>query len=133
MIESYTSVPLFQWDLNQVYIIENPGFEEVPIVHVGHLPIISENRAYKVEARLRDGKIEIPIPNQVLEKSGTIVIWVGDFADGSSTTRFAVNVPVIRRSKPDEYIEPDRPVFSYVSDDEINEIFREYLEFLNTL
>lgn len=133
MIESYTSDPLYQWDVNQIYVIDNPGFEVIPIVHVGHLPFISENRAYKVQAKLQDGKIRIPIPNKLLQKSNQIVIWVGDFTDGSSTTRFAVNVPVIRRSKPDEYIEPDQSVLSCVSDDDINALFEDYLEFLNSL
>ena len=133
MIESYTGNPLYQWDTNQIYVIDNPGFEDVPIVHVGHLPFISENRAYKVQAKLKNGKIEIPIPDKLLEKPSEIMIWIGDFKDGSCTTRFSVNVPILRRTKPDEYIEHDQPVLCYVSADEINEIFEEYLEFLNSL
>jgi hypothetical protein len=97
---NYTTDSVYQWDLNHVLAIQGISISPAPTVHFCNK---KSETAIVVQSELVDGVITVPIPNQLLEDPYPIIAYIHTYNDNNAKTVEVINIPLIRRAKPDDY------------------------------
>lgn len=103
--KSYTTAPMYQWDLHRtlrIYGFSLPGAVEVHFAYTA-----SETAAVKQATVDSTGVITVQVPDHLLRRSGKLHAYVY-VADGETErTVCDITIPVKTRAKPADYIAPD--------------------------
>lgn len=98
---------LVQWDTNRVLTILNWGYSLPPVIHFTN---VAQTASYKTTGILSGGMVTFEVPNIMLQKHDTILVFISVPREGTSgltgaevETVFKVELPVERRVKPPEY------------------------------
>ncbi|MBM6667534.1 hypothetical protein H6A64_06735 [Lacrimispora saccharolytica] len=109
---NYIVDSLYQWDKNQVLEIEGLALEVVPEIHFSNMNMI---RSIVKQATIEDGIIKVDIPNSLLQQPLFITAYIGIYDNEKFNTIETVIIPVIPRTKPEDYVlENDTEVYSFV-------------------
>lgn len=105
-VDKKTAEPLWQWDYGQVLKITGLGTLQVAQVH------FCDRSCTETIVRLgnliNDG-LEVTIPDKLLENEWDINAFVYVCGEGCGQTIKHVQIPVIKRKKPEDYIDPIPP------------------------
>lgn len=98
---NYTTDTVYQWDQNHELLIQGISVR-------GNAPTVQfcnkkSNTAIVVQSTETDEGILVPIPNQLLEEPYDIIAYVHTYANNNAKTIETVNIPLVKRVKPDEY------------------------------
>lgn len=95
---------LYQWDVNRVIIVK--GLPDDPTVF--HFCNSDNSVAYVVTPEVLEDGYSVIVPNTLLETAEPIFLYsYQQNGDNSFRTTFLIRVPVIERSKPEDYIYGD--------------------------
>lgn len=109
---NYIVDSLYQWDKNQVLEIEGLALEVIPEIHFSNLNM---RRSIVKQATIEDGIIKADIPNSLLQQPLFITAYIGIYEGEKFNTIETVIIPVIPRTKPEDYVlENDEEVYSFV-------------------
>lgn len=109
---NYIVDSLYQWDKNQVLEIEGLALEVIPEIHFSNLNM---RRSIVKQATIEDGIIKADIPNSLLQQPLFITAYIGIYEGEKFNTIETVTIPVIPRTKPEDYVlENDEEVYSFV-------------------
>lgn len=97
---NYTTDNVYQWDLNHTLKITGLIVDNAPTVHFCNK---KSDLAIVVQSELEDGVITVPIPNQLLQEPYNIIAYVHLYNDNHAKTIEIINIPLIKRAKPDDY------------------------------
>lgn len=108
----YKADPVYQWDKNQVLQIRGISVPSKPEIHFA-----TSNMAKAIvrQADVDDeGVISVNVPNSILEKPYKITAYVCIYDGDKFNTLYAVDIPVIERYQPDDFIpDTEEEIFSY--------------------
>lgn len=92
---------LYQWDTNQTMIVEGASTTPVPVFHFCNR---LSNKALVVTPTLVDGRLEVDIPNILLQQTDSIIVYMYEetLSDGSRTMH-TIHIPVVPRPQPSDY------------------------------
>lgn len=109
---NYIVDSLYQWDKNQVLEIEGLALEVIPEIHFSNLNM---RRSIVKQATIEDEIIKADIPNSLLQQPLFITAYIGIYEGEKFNTIETVIIPVIPRTKPEDYVlENDEEVYSFV-------------------
>lgn len=93
---------LTQWDLNRSIVINDFEYDANPIFHFCNR---SSTEALVVESNLNDKKVISKIPNELLESTNTILVYIClcDNEKNIVDTIDYFELPVRKRPKPKDY------------------------------
>lgn len=98
---NYTTDNVYQWDLNHELLIQGVTVRtNAPTVHFCNK---KSESAIVVQSELVDGDIKVQVPNQLLEEPYNIIAYIHIYDDNNARTIEIVNIPLIKRVKPDDY------------------------------
>lgn len=98
---SYTTDSVYQWDLNHTLEITGLTVDDAPTVHFCNK---KSELAMVVQSELVDNAITVPIPNQLLQEPYNIIAYVHTYDENHAKTIEIVNIPLLKRAKPDDYL-----------------------------
>lgn len=100
-VDEITAHGLTQWDAGQEIELTIPKLPQKFQAHFAHK---RAGTAYVVECASTNGVATVPIPNILLQQATNAVMWVY-VADGSyGETTKTVNLPIVARAKPEDYV-----------------------------
>lgn len=102
-IREMTCFGLVQYDYGQILHVK--GIEGSP--DEVHFWCRGMKNAYKVPAESEESGIAAKIPDELITKGEQIVAYIYVTDETSGKTVYTVNLPVIRRAKPENYVEPE--------------------------
>ena len=98
---------LVQWDTNRILTILNWGYSLPPVIHFTN---VAQTDSYKTTGKLTNGIVSFEVPNIMLQKPDTILMFISvprPTSDGLASTEietiFKVELRVERRAKPSDY------------------------------
>lgn len=98
---NYTTDSVYQWDLNHELMIQGVNISaNAPTVHFCNK---RSDKAIVVQSEIVEGCIRVQVPNQLLQEPYNIIAYVHTYSDNNARTIEIVNIPLIRRPKPDDY------------------------------
>lgn len=98
---SYTTDNVYQWDLNHELLIQGIDIEaNAPTVQFCNKK--SEN-AIVVQSEYVDEGIKVQVPNELLQEPYNIIAYVHTYDDNHAKTIEVVNIPLVKRAKPNDY------------------------------
>ena len=108
----YTADPLYQWDKNQVLQILGISVPSNPEIHFSNSAM---NNAIVRRATVdNEGIISVEIPNVILETPYKITAYVCVYDGDAFNTLYAVEIPIIKRTKPDDFLpSTEEEIYSY--------------------
>lgn len=92
---------LTQWDKGQQLEIH---CSDLPASYQVHFANKSRNEAVVIWGTSSSGVGTVPIPNVLLEQNQSIKVWVYITNSGSGETVKTINLPVVARTRPANYI-----------------------------
>lgn len=98
---NYTTDSVYQWDLNQVLALTGDNINDVSAIHFCNKKC---DNARVVNVTRDEGEISAPIPNELLEMPYDVIAYVHSINDNQAKTVEIINIPVIKRAKPDDYV-----------------------------
>ena len=104
---------LYQWDSNIHLLVSAPG----KIIEA-HFATRFSKKALTVEVKKVNGKIYAEIPNILLQKAETIIVYAYYTDGNSSYTKIQESFEVTPRPKPDDYVYTETEVKTFNSLDE---------------
>ena len=106
---SYVTDSLYQWDQNQDLVITGLNLSVAPEIHFTNANM---ERAIVRQSEIVGGVVTVRIPNSLLQEALTIKAYVGLYDDEVFRTIEVVEMPVIAKARPFDYMISD-------SDDEV--------------
>ena len=97
---NYTTDNVYQWDQNHTLRITGANIDDISAVHFCNKKC---DMATVVNATKIENYIEVPIPNALLQEPYNIIAYVHAYNDNHAKTIEIINIPLIKRLKPDEY------------------------------
>lgn len=98
---NYTTDNVYQWDLNHELLIKGIAVRgNAPTVHFCNK---KSDTAIVVQSTETDEGILVPVPNQLLQEPYDIIAYVHQYNDNNAKTIETVNIPLVKRVKPDDY------------------------------
>lgn len=97
---SYTTDQVYQWDLNHTIEIKGLTMDYAPTIHFCNK---KSETALVVQSELNNGLITAPVPNELLQEPHSIIAYVHTYDENNAKTVEIINIPLIRRPKPDDY------------------------------
>lgn len=109
---SYVTDSLYQWDKNQDLAISGLNLSVAPEIHFTNSDM---KRAIVRQSTLADGVVTVRIPNSLLQSSLTIKAYVGVYEGETFKVIEKIEIPIIARTKPEDYtIETsDEEIYSF--------------------
>lgn len=109
---SYRTDSLYQWDKNRILSIQGIDITVSPEIHFANAEM---DRAIVVQGKLVDGVLSGNIPNSLLQSHFTIRAYIGVYSGSTFKTLETVEIPVIARAKPSDYVlqVTDEEVYSF--------------------
>lgn len=98
---NYTTDSVYQWDLNQTLTITGSNVDEITAIHFCNK---KSDLAIVVNVARDSEGVSAPIPNALLEVPYDVIAYVHTVNANHSKTIEIVNIPVIARVKPDDYV-----------------------------
>lgn len=100
--------PLYQWDINRQLLIDSADLGSDFVIHCCYT---EDANALVVEPKTVDDKVLVNIPNILLQRFGSLRVYVVTEGD----TVYDATFYVMARPKPDDYVYTETEVLSYVS------------------
>lgn len=103
---------LYQWDINQKLTIAGLNIAVAPEVHFSNANL---ERAIVRQSTLKDRIVTVDIPNSLLQSASRIYAHIGIYESETFKVIEAVEIPVIARKKPLDYVleNSDDEVYSF--------------------
>lgn len=121
---TYKTDSLYQWDKNQVLSVEGINVTVSPEVHFTNADM---GRAIVKQGSITDGVLTADIPNSLLQSNLMIKAYICVYDENTFKTIETINIPVIARKKPEDYVLSisDDEYYSFVSmENHINNIIK---------
>ena len=90
-------IAMYQWDYGQTIAIDATGMSTVVEVHFAHRGM-TEAIAYA--CAVQNGVIIAPIPNECLEQTSEVKVWVYEYDGDSARTTKEITISIIPRTRP---------------------------------
>lgn len=100
--------PLYQWDINRQLLIDSADLGSDFVIHCCYT---EDANALVVEPKTAGDKVLVNIPNILLQRFGSLRVYVVTEGD----TVYDATFYVMARPKPDDYVYTETEVLSYVS------------------
>ena len=100
--------PLYQWDINRQLLIDSADLGSDFVIHCCYT---EDSNALVVEPKTIGDKVLVNIPNILLQRFGSLRVYVVTEGD----TVYDATFYVMARPKPDNYVYTETEVLSYVS------------------
>lgn len=99
---NYTTDSVYQWDQNHVLRITGagPDIKDITAVHFCNKKC---EVATVVNAKLVNNGVEVDIPNKLLQEPYNIIAYVHVYDENQAKTVEVINIPLVKRVKPDDY------------------------------
>ena len=109
---SYVTDSLYQWDVNQDLVINGLGLSVAPEIHFANADM---DRAIVRQSTLESGVVTVRIPNSILQSALTIKAYVGIYEGETFKVIETIEIPVIAKTKPADYVieDSDEEVYSF--------------------
>lgn len=109
---NYVTDSLHQWDLNQDLVINGLGLSAAPEIHFANANM---DRAIVRQTTLEGGVITVRIPNSLLQAPLTIKAYVGIYEGDTFKVIETIEIPVIAKTKPADYVieDSDEEIYSF--------------------
>lgn len=109
---SYVTDSLYQWDINQVLNIIGLNIDVAPEVHFNNANM---DRAIVRHASLINGNVVVNIPNSILQEALRIKAYIGIYEGTTFKVIETVEIPVIGRARPYDYVfeDTDGEIYSF--------------------
>lgn len=110
---NYVTDSLYQWDINQDLIIDGISLDTVPEVHFSNTNM---SKAIVKQAEVDDnGVISVKIPNSLLQQPLRIEAHVGIYEEDTFKVIEKIEIPVIARTRPEDYVieDTDEELYSF--------------------
>ena len=109
---NYVTDTLYQWDINQDLIITGLGLDTNPEVHFSNANM---DRAIVKQSELESDVVKVRIPNSILQTALTIKAYIGIYEANTFKVIETVEIPVIGRARPSDYVfeDTDGEIYSY--------------------
>ena len=98
---NYTTDNVYQWDQNHELLIKGVAVR-------GTAPTVQfcnkkRDTAIVVQSTETDEGYLVQVPNQLLEEPYDIIAYIHTYADNNAKTIEIINIPLVKRVKPDDY------------------------------
>jgi hypothetical protein len=109
---NYITDSLYQWDLNQDLEISGLNFTVAPEVHFANANM---DRAIVRQSTLSYGVATVSIPNSLLQEALTIKAYVGIYEGDTFKVIEVIEIPVIAKARPQDYVieDTDEEIYSF--------------------
>jgi hypothetical protein len=109
---NYVTDSLYQWDINQDLVINGLGLSVAPEIHFANTDM---DRAIVKQSTLESGVVTVRIPNSLLQAPLTIKAYVGVYESETFKVIEIVEIPVIAKTKPHDYVieDSDEEIYSF--------------------
>ena len=109
---AYVTDSLYQWDINQVLSINGLNLDVVPEIHFNNKVMA---HAIVKQAESVGGIIKVMIPNSLLQEPFDIIAYVGIYEAEVFKTIEKVEIPVLKKERPDDYKieDTDAEIYSF--------------------
>ena len=97
---TYVTDSLYQWDINQVLTVYGLNLSVVPEVHFSNR---YTGRAIVRQAEMVNHVVSVKIPNSLLQDALTIKAHIGIYDGDTFKVVEVVEIPVIARTRPEDY------------------------------
>ena len=97
---SYVTDSLYQWDKNRTLSVTGITVSVSPEVHFTNAIL---GKAIVKQGTLSGGTITVDIPNSLLQEALSIRAYIGVYEGSTFKTLEVVEIPVIRRARPEDY------------------------------
>ena len=97
---SYTTDNVYQWDQNHTLTLTGDNIDDISAIHFCNKKC---DNARVVNVTRGSGEISAPIPNELLEMPYDVIAYVHSIDDNQAKTIEIINIPVVKRVKPDDY------------------------------
>ena len=109
---NYVIDSLYQWDINQILIINGLNLTTIPEVHFSN----SKMGAAIVRQAEKDGSnYKVKIPNSLLQEALIIKVHVGIYENETFKVIEKIEIPVISKKRPLDYAisDEDEEIYSF--------------------
>ena len=96
----YTTDSVYQWDQNHSLEISGLGVGSVTTIHFTNK---KRDTAIVVKATVQGDTVIAPVPNELLEEPYNVIAYAHVYDSNQARTIEVVNIPVIKRAKPEDY------------------------------
>lgn len=109
---TYVTDSLHQWDINQVLTVYGLNLEVVPEIHFSNKNM---DRAIVKQATMTDHVVSVNIPNSLLQEPLTIFAHIGIYEGNTFKVVEVVEIPIIPRTRPNDYKieDSDEEIYSF--------------------
>lgn len=109
---NYVTDSLYQWDINQELVIRGLNLSVAPEIHFSNANM---DRAIVRQSTLDKGVVTVQIPNSMLQSALTIKAYVGVYKGSTFTVIETIEIPVIAKNRPSDYVieKLDDEVYSF--------------------
>lgn len=109
---NYVTDSLHQWDKNQDLSIHGLNLDAPPEIHFAN---VTMDRAIVRQAELIRNVVVVHIPNTLLQTAFPILAYIGRYEGQSFNVIETVEIPVIAKPRPDDYVfeDTDGEIYSY--------------------
>ena len=109
---TYVTDSLYQWDINQVLKVTGLNLEVIPEVHFSNHNM---SRAIVRQATLENNIVSVTIPNSLLQAPLKIYAYIGIYDGDTFKCIETVEIPIMPRKKPEDYIieDTDEEIYSF--------------------
>lgn len=109
---NYVTDSLYQWDLNRVLVISGLNLLTAPEIHFANANM---DRAIVRQSTLDSGVVTAHIPNSLLQAPLTIKAYVGIYEGETFKVIETIEIPVIAKAKPADYVieDSDEEIYSF--------------------
>lgn len=109
-VDEITAHGLTQWDAGQEIELTIPKLPQKFQAHFAHK---RAGTAYVVECTSTNGVAVVPIPNILLQQATNAVMWVYVVDKTYGETTKTVNLPIVARAKPEDYVYTEIELMNY--------------------
>lgn len=96
----HTTDSVFQWDQNHTLEITGLKIDNISGVHFCNK---TKDTAIVVTPTYSNGALLVPVPNSLVEEPYNIIAYIHINDETSAKTIEVINIPLIKRAKPDDY------------------------------
>ena len=109
---TYITDSLYQWDINQVLKVTGLNLDVIPEVHFSNANM---GRAIVRQATLENNIVSVTIPNSLLQAPLKIYAYIGIYDGDTFKCVETVEIPIMPRKKPEDYIieDTDEEIYSF--------------------
>lgn len=109
---NYVTDSLYQWDVNQDLIINGLNLSVAPEIHFANANM---ERAIVRQSTLESGVVTVRIPNSLLQEALTIKAYVGLYEGETFNVIETIEIPVIAKARPSDYVieDTDGEIYSF--------------------